>query len=201
VVGPAKGRASARIAYSAQLAANRPAGEVRPTVHVHVLGWHRARRRRIRRRARADHAITEPGRDRWLKAGVIEKGKWSETVHGAAQGASASPLLSNVYLHYVFDLWADQWRRRHARGDVIIVRFADDYLVGFEHRDDARRFLDELRDRLARFGLELAPGKTRLIEFGRSPPGIASGAVWASRRPSSSSVSRTSARRRGAEAS
>ena len=104
---------------------------------------------------------------KWLKAGVIEKGKWSETVQGAAQGASASPLLSNVYLHYVFDLWADQWRRRHARGDVIIVRFADDYIVGFEHQDDARRFLDELRDRLARFSLELAPGKTRLIEFGR----------------------------------
>ena len=88
-------------------------------------------------------------------------------MRGAAQGASASPLLSNVYLHYVFDLWADQWRRRHARGDVIIVRFADDYIVGFEHRDDAQRFLDELRDRLAKFGLELAPEKTRLIEFGR----------------------------------
>jgi RNA-directed DNA polymerase len=76
-------------------------------------------------------------------------------------------LLSNVYLHYVFDLWADRWRRRHARGDVIIVRFADDYIVGFEHRDDAQRFLDELRDRLANFSLELAPEKTRLIEFGR----------------------------------
>jgi RNA-directed DNA polymerase len=104
---------------------------------------------------------------KWLKAGVIEQGKWSQTVQGAAQGASASPLLSNVYLHYVFDLWADQWRRRHARGDVIIVRFADDYIVGFEHRDDAQRFLDELRDRLAKFSLELAPEKTRLVEFGR----------------------------------
>jgi RNA-directed DNA polymerase len=104
---------------------------------------------------------------KWLKAGVIENGKWSETVRGAAQGASASPLLSNVYLHYVFDLWADQWRRRHARGDVIIVRFADDYIVGFEHQDDAQRFLDELRGRLAKFSLELAPEKTRLIEFGR----------------------------------
>jgi RNA-directed DNA polymerase len=88
-------------------------------------------------------------------------------VQAAAQGASASPLLSNVYLHYVFDLWADQWRRRHARGDVIIVRFADDYIVGFEHRVDAQRFLDELRDRLAKISLELAPEKTRLIEFGR----------------------------------
>jgi RNA-directed DNA polymerase len=104
---------------------------------------------------------------KWLKAGVIEEGKWSETMQGAAQGASASPLLSNVYLHYVFDLWADRWRRRHARGDVVIVRFADDYIVGFEHRDDAQRFLDELRGRLAKFSLELAPEKTRLIEFGR----------------------------------
>jgi RNA-directed DNA polymerase len=104
---------------------------------------------------------------KWLKAGVIENGERSETVVGAAQGASASPLLSNVYLHYVFDLWADQWRRRHARGDVIIVRFADDYIVGFEHQQDAQRFLEDLRGRLARFSLELAPEKTRLIEFGR----------------------------------
>jgi RNA-directed DNA polymerase len=104
---------------------------------------------------------------KWLKAGVIENGVRSETVVGAAQGASASPLLSNVYLHYVFDLWADQWRRRHARGDVIITRFADDYIVGFEHREDAQRFLDDLRGRLAKFNLELAPEKTRLIEFGR----------------------------------
>jgi len=76
---------------------------------------------------------------KWLKAGVIENGVRSDTEEGTAQGASASPLLSNVYLHYVFDLWADQWRRRHARGDVIIVRFADDYIVGFEHQDDAQR--------------------------------------------------------------
>ena len=81
--------------------------------------------------------------------------------------ASASPLLSNVYLRYVFDLWADQWRRRHAYGEMIIVRFADDYIVGFEHQRDACRFLAELRGRLAKFSLELAPEKTRLIEFGR----------------------------------
>ena len=81
--------------------------------------------------------------------------------------ASASPLLANVYLHYVFDLWADWWRRNHARGDVIIVRFADDFTMGFEHEQDARRFLDELRERLAKFELELHPDKTRLIEFGR----------------------------------
>ena len=104
---------------------------------------------------------------KWLKAGVIEDGAWSETLEGAAQGASVSPLLSNVYLHYVFDLWADRWRRRHAHGDVIVVRFADDYIVGFEHQADAQRFLADLRGRLAEFGLELAPEKTRLIEFGR----------------------------------
>jgi len=76
-------------------------------------------------------------------------------------------LLSNVFLHYVFDLWADQWRRRHAHGDVILVRFADDYVAGFEHREDAERFLADLRGRFAQFGLELHPDKTRLIEFGR----------------------------------
>jgi RNA-directed DNA polymerase len=104
---------------------------------------------------------------KWLAAGVIEDGKWSSTEAGTAQGASVSPLLSNVYLHYVFDLWADQWRRRHARGDAILVRFADDYVAGFEHREDAERFLADLRDRFAQFGLELHPDKTRLIEFGR----------------------------------
>jgi RNA-directed DNA polymerase len=104
---------------------------------------------------------------KWLRAGVIEDGEWSSTEAGTAQGASVSPLLSNVYLHYVFDLWADQWRRRHAHGDVILTRFADDYVAGFEHRDDAERFLSDLRDRFAEFGLELHPEKTRLIEFGR----------------------------------
>ena len=104
---------------------------------------------------------------KWLRAGVIEDGAWSETLEGTAQGASVSPLLANVYLHYVFDLWADQWRRQHARGDMIVVRFADDYVAGFEHRDDAERFLADLRERLAEFTLELAEEKTRLIEFGR----------------------------------
>ncbi len=104
---------------------------------------------------------------KWLRAGVIEDGEWSETEEGTAQGASISPLLANVYLHYVFDLWADQWRRRNARGDVILTRFADDFLAGFEHREDAERFLADLRDRFAEFGLELHPDKTRLIEFGR----------------------------------
>jgi len=104
---------------------------------------------------------------KWMDAGVIENGEWTDTLEGTPQGASVSPLLANVYLHYVFDLWADRWRRRRARGEVIIVRFADDYIVGFQHQDDAERFLNELRDRLAQFNLELAAEKTRLIEFGR----------------------------------
>ena len=105
--------------------------------------------------------------DKWLAAGVIEDGKWSETLAGSPQGASVSPLLANVYLHYVFDLWADWWRHRRAHGDVIIVRFADDVTVGFEYEQDAQRFLSDLHERFARFGLQLHPDKTRLIEFGR----------------------------------
>lgn len=104
---------------------------------------------------------------KWLKAGVIEDGKWSETPEGTPQGGSASPLLANVYLHYVLDRWARQWRRRQARGDMIIVRFADDFIAGFEHQGDAKQFLHDLRARLAKFSLELHPDKTRLIEFGR----------------------------------
>ena len=96
----------------------------------------------------------------------MEEGAWSEGA-GAPQGASASPLLANVYLHYVLDLFVAWWRRHHARGEVIIVRFADDFIVGFEYEQDARRFLADLRPRLAKFGLELHPDKTRLIEFGR----------------------------------
>jgi RNA-directed DNA polymerase len=103
---------------------------------------------------------------KWLSAGVMEKGEWSET-EGAPQGASASPLLANVYLHYVFDLWVQWWRNRFAGGDVIAVRFADDFAMGFEYQDDALRFLADLRERFAKFGLELHPDKTRLIEFGR----------------------------------
>jgi len=104
---------------------------------------------------------------RWLKAGVIEEGEWSQTLEGTPQGASISTLLANVYLHYVFDLWVHQWRSRHARGDVAVVRFADDFVVGFEHRDEAERFWAELRERFASFGMELHEGKTRLVEFGR----------------------------------
>src|SRR5271157_3451386 len=104
---------------------------------------------------------------KWLAAGVIEDGQRTESDRGSPQGASVSPLLANVYLHYVLDLWADWWRKRHARGDVIIVRFADDFIVGFEHREDAERFQSALRERFAEFSLELHPEKTRLIEFGR----------------------------------
>jgi RNA-directed DNA polymerase len=104
---------------------------------------------------------------KWLAAGVIEDGNWSETIEGSPQGASVSPLLANVYLHYVFDRWVRQWRRRHARGDMVVTRFADDFVVGFQHLGDARRFLNDLRGRFAKFNLELHPDKTRLIEFGR----------------------------------
>src|SRR6266446_3169592 len=104
---------------------------------------------------------------KWLKAGVSEDGQWSETTVGTPQGAVASPLLANVYLHYVFDLWVEVWRKKVAKGDVIVVRYADDLVLGFQHRTDAERFLREFRDRLAKFDLELHADKTRLIEFGR----------------------------------
>jgi group II intron reverse transcriptase/maturase len=104
---------------------------------------------------------------KWLAAGVIENGSWTAFEEGVPQGASASPLLANIYLHYVFDLWAHQWRTRHAHGDVVITRFADDFVVGFEHRQDAERFWVDLRGRLAKFNLKLNAEKTRLIEFGR----------------------------------
>ncbi len=104
---------------------------------------------------------------KWLKAGVSEDGEWSKTTKGTPQGAVISPLLANVYLHYVFDLWVQSWRNKEAAGRVIVVRYADDFVLGFERRDDAERFLEELRERLGKFGLEPHPDKTRLIEFGR----------------------------------
>ena len=103
---------------------------------------------------------------KWLKAGVLEDGKRTWREEGTPQGASVSPLLANVYLHYVFDLWVQRWRKTQAHGDVIVVRFADDFIVGFQHRAEAERFLAELRERFAKFGLELHPEKTRLLEFG-----------------------------------
>ena len=104
---------------------------------------------------------------KWLKAGVLEEGVVTESEDGTPQGASVSPLLANIYLHYVFDLWAQQWRKRRATGDMTIVRFADDAVLGFEHEAEARSFLEELRARFAEFSLSLHPDKTRLIEFGR----------------------------------
>lgn len=104
---------------------------------------------------------------KWLKAGVLEEGQWSVSEAGTPQGAVASPLLANVYLHYVFDLWAKQWRRHEATGNMIVVRYADDIVVGFEHEDDARHFWDAMRTRFEQFALELHGEKTRLLEFGR----------------------------------
>jgi len=108
---------------------------------------------------------------KWLKAGVLEDGVWSLSEAGTPQGAVASPLLANVYLHYVFDLWAQQWRRREACGNVIFVRYADDIVAGFENEADARRFWDAMRARFAQFELELHEEKTRLLEFGRNAAG------------------------------
>ena len=104
---------------------------------------------------------------KWLKAGVLEDGIVTIGETGTGQGSVISPLLANVYLHYVFDLWAERWRRREATGDMILVRFADDIIVGFEHETDAHRFRDAMRARLQAFSLSLHPEKTRLIEFGR----------------------------------
>ena len=104
--------------------------------------------------------------EKWLRAGVLEDGQQRRSEVGTVQGGSISPLLANLYLHYVFDLWVQRWRTRHNAGDVVVVRFADDFVVGFEHREEAVRFLAELRARFARFGLALHPDKTRLIEFG-----------------------------------
>src|SRR6202140_5159487 len=104
---------------------------------------------------------------KWLKAGVLEDGIVTVSDKGTGQGSVISPLLANLYLHYVFDLWGERWRRREAVGNMIIVRYADDLIVGFQHESDARRFLDEMRKRLGEFALSLHPEKTRLIEFGR----------------------------------
>jgi group II intron reverse transcriptase/maturase len=104
---------------------------------------------------------------KWLKAGVLEDGTVRRNEEGTPQGGSISPLLCNIYLHYVLDLWVDQWRRKQAKGDVIVVRYADDFVMGFQSESEARRCLAELRERLGTFGLELHPEKTRLVEFGR----------------------------------
>src|SRR6266852_4154101 len=118
-----------------------------------------------------EHRIGDPRIIRlirkWLKAGVLEEGVVTVSDKGTGQGAVISPILSNIYLHYALDLWAERWRRREATGDMIIVRYADDFIVGFQHESDARRFLEAMRERLGKFALSLHPEKTRLIEFGR----------------------------------
>jgi len=106
---------------------------------------------------------------RWLKAGILESGEWKESESGTPQGAGISPLLANIFLHYVLDLWAQQWRRRHAGARVILVRYADDFVLGFQSETDARRMLADLKQRLAKFGLTLHEDKTRLLEFGKIP--------------------------------
>ena len=118
-----------------------------------------------------EHRIADPRMLRllkkWLRAGVSEDGEWSPTTVGTPQGAVISPLYANVFLHYVLDLWIEDWRKRQAQGEVIIVRYADDFVIGFREKSDADRCLADLRDRFTKFGLELHPEKTRLIEFGR----------------------------------
>src|SRR6202040_3322877 len=104
---------------------------------------------------------------KWLRAGILEDGVATVDDRGTGQGSVISPILANIYLHYCFDLWAERWRRQEARGDMIVVRYADDHVVGFEYEGDARRFLDAMHDRLGEFALSLHPDKTRLIEFGR----------------------------------
>ena len=104
---------------------------------------------------------------KWLKAGILEEGVVTVSDRGTGQGSVISPLLANIYLHYALDLWGERWRRREATGDMIIVRYADDFIIGFQHENDARCFLDEMRARLGKFALTLHPEKTRLIEFGR----------------------------------
>jgi len=118
-----------------------------------------------------EHRVADPRILRlirkWLKAGVMEEGQWSEPQTGTPQGSVISPLLANVYLHYSFDLWANVWRKKWAQGEVVVIRYADDSIAGFQYETDADRFLENLRERLAKFGLELHPDKTRRIEFGR----------------------------------
>src|SRR5262249_34678131 len=118
-----------------------------------------------------EHRVADPRVlrliQKWLKAGVMEEGQWSEPQTGTPQGSVISPLLANVYLHYAFDLWVDVWRQKWAQGEVVVVRYADDVILGFQYQMDADRFLANLRERLAMFGLELHPDKTRRIEFGR----------------------------------
>ena len=142
-------------------APNQTPSETQPQIppdppQIPSAGLHRVGDKRIIRLVR-----------KWLKAGILEDGVVTVDDRGTGQGSVISPLLANIYLHYCLDLWADRWRRREAQGDMVIVRYADDLVVGFEYEDDARRFLDAMRTRLEEFSLSLHPDKTRLIEFGR----------------------------------
>src|SRR5438552_2762400 len=118
-----------------------------------------------------EHRVADPRIlrliQKWLRAGVMEEGKWSETKTGTPQGSVITPLLANIYLHYVFDLWVNVWRKKWAQGEVVVIRFADDTTLGFQHQVEADRFLEDLRERLGKFGLDLHPDKTRRIDFGR----------------------------------
>ncbi len=118
-----------------------------------------------------EHRVADPRLlrliQKWLNAGVMEEGEWSDTKTGSPQGSVISPLLANIYLHYAFDLWVNVWRKKWAHGEVAVVRYADDIILGFQHHTDADRFLENLQERLGKFGLELHPDKTRRIEFGR----------------------------------
>jgi RNA-directed DNA polymerase len=118
-----------------------------------------------------EHRVADPRIlrliQKWLNAGVMEEGKGSGTKTGSPQGSVISPLLANIYLHYAFDRWVDVWRKKWAQGDVVVVRYADDIILGFQHQTEADRFLENFRERLGKFGLELHPDKTRPIEFGQ----------------------------------
>jgi len=123
----------------------------------------------------------------------MEEGKWSETKTGTPQGSVISPLFANIYLHYTFDLWVNVWRKKWAQGEVVVIRYADDTIVGFQHQVDADRFLENLRERLGKFGLELHPDKTRRIEFGRFASRTGNEEGKASRKHSTFWASSTSA--------